>query len=141
MDRADRELAADIFACLGHEARLAILEGLHGDRSMTAIASDLGMQRGSLQDHIERVIDCGLVYRPETGDRTYALTPLGRYLLEVVEDEGEIVASVLHRHEELAQQIRESLEDVALSETERERAVTRETWERLADSFDELPEE
>lgn len=141
MDAADREVVADIFACLGHEARLAILAGLRDDQSMTAIASDVGMQRGSLQDHIERVIDCGLVYRPETGDQTYALTPLGRYLLEVVEDEGETVVSVLRRHDEHAQRIRESLEEVALSETERERAVTRETWEQLAEGFDELPEE
>lgn len=141
MDAADRQVIADIFACLGHEARLAILAGLQEDRSMTAVASDLGMQRGSLQDHIERVIDCGLVYRPESGEQTYALTPLGRYLLDVVDDEGELVAAVLRRHEDLAHEIRESLEGVALSDTERERAVTRETWAELSESFDELSEE
>jgi len=124
---------ADVFACLGHEARLAILRGLDEDRSMPDVADEIGMQRGTLQDHIERLIRCRLVYRPGDEARTYALTPFGEDVvawLDGIEPELEQRITEVTRAE---REIREELESAPLADGEVEQVVQRELWQRLAE--------
>jgi len=129
---------ADVFACLGHEARLAILRGLDQEESMPAVADELGMHRGTLQDHIERLIDCRLVYRPGDEARTYALTPFGDMIVAQLDELVPDVERWVKQVREAEQVVREELEGVPLEEEEREQVVQREVWTRVIEGAEDV---
>lgn len=131
MEDAKLELLAELFDALGHEARLAVLQGLYEDVSMIEVADQVGMQRGSLQSHIDRLIRANLVYRPEESGVTYRLTPLGELAVEAVNQEGETVISLLEDMATVEKEIRLDFEQVPLDGAELEKAVSRELWNRL----------
>jgi DNA-binding transcriptional ArsR family regulator len=131
VEDAKLELLAELFDALGHEARLAVLQGLYEDVSMIEVADQVGMQRGSLQSHIDRLIRANLVYRPEESGVTYRLTPLGELAVEAVNQEGETVISLLEDMATVEKEIRLDFEQVPLDGAELEKAVSRELWNRL----------
>jgi len=133
VEDAKLELLAELFDALGHEARLAVLQGLYEDVSMIEVADQAGMQRGSLQSHIDRLIRANLVYRPEESGVTYRLTPLGELVVEAVNQQGEVLSSLLKEMSSVECEIRSEFEDVPLEGSDLETAVARELWDRLGE--------
>lgn len=131
---------ATVFDAGGHPARIGALLGVYHDEPMTNIADAAGIQRQSLQPHLEKLVEAGLVYRP-VEQQTYAVTPLGRFIAVFIEDHLEIFVDVMAAIEEGEDQAREELRGTpenALSAKEFDRAVQRRKWELVQQELEDL---
>ncbi|QIB75384.1 hypothetical protein G3I44_14435 [Halogeometricum borinquense] len=140
MDRSPEgfEVLADIFSALGNRTRLAVLYGLYEGDSMPEVAEFLEVERGALQRPIEGLIDRGLVYRP-SDERSYALTPLGVFLVERVREYEDALDAAV----ELLAQAEDDVADemdaarAGMSERDFEKTVQTAAWERVKDEVAE----
>lgn len=149
-NKDDFEAVASLFQGLGHEARLALLLGLYQDKSLNDIAEFLDITRGGMQDHLEKLIDCELLYRPEDSGKTYDLTPFGTFFVEfLLEDEETLIDAIdeLNLEEEKVQQAVDEVrsqvddEDVPVSEKDWERKIHSKKWEQAWDEIEAILEE
>jgi DNA-binding MarR family transcriptional regulator len=140
MDRSPEhlEVLADIFSALSNRSRLAVLYGLYEGSSMPEVAEFLDVQRGALQRPIEGLIERGLVYRP-SDDRSYALTPLGVFLVERVREYEDALDTVVELLDEAEAAAREDMEAArsGMSERDFEKAVRTAAWERVMEDIED----
>lgn len=142
MDRSPEgfEVLAEMFSALGNRTRLAVLYGLYEGDTMPEVAEYLGVQRGALQRPIEGLIERGLVYRP-SDDRSYALTPLGVFLVELVREYADALDSSVEQLERAEQEAEANMAAArsGMSERDFEKAVRTAAWESVWDEIaDEL---
>lgn len=126
---------ADLFSGIGSRARLAILMGVYHDRSMQDVADDLGITRSGVQKHLETLLGANLVYRPETGDQTYVLTPIGHFFAAFLDHFGDALVQAVEGIEAAERDAKDEFTDVPLSERALEREVQRRKWELVSDDL------
>lgn len=132
------EALADVFSGVAHPARVAVVQGLHEDRSIPDIVEDLSITRGGLQNHLETLIDAQLVYRTGESDAPYALTPIGLYFAVLLEDQEDVLLSAVEMVQEAEAQSRDEFADVPMSDEEVDKQVTRRKWELVGDELYEV---
>lgn len=136
MDRSPEgfEVLADILSALGNRTRLAVLYGLYDGDSMPEVAEFLGVERGALQRPIEGLIERGLVYRP-SDERSYALTPLGVFIVERVREYEDALDAAVALLEGAEAEVAEEMESArqGMSERDWQKAVQTAAWERVKD--------
>lgn len=140
-DAEKRERLASVFSGVAHPYRIAVLSGLAAGESLPDVAEEVGTTRGTLQHHVETLIDAELVYRSEGGD--FAATPLGEYVLAVLRRSGQDIAEVLDILEEGREKVEQELEPArdVLDESEWERKLHTRKWEQVKDELEESLEE
>ena len=124
-EKNELERLATLFSGLSNRTRLAVLLGVDDEQSMTAVAEDLGIRRPSVQGQLENLVDTGLVYRPDDRDYPYALTPLGEYFVEFLDQKGDLLLNASDRVNNAEITAREEFADVPLSDDGLEREVAR----------------
>ena len=131
LSKSDRDTLAALFTGVSHSARIAILQGLAEGKPLTDLVDDVAVTRGTLQTHVERMIESDLVYRPTESGETYALTPFGEWLLALIETKTPVLLEAAAVLDEQQDEIESSLEDagVAMDESTRERTVHTQKWE------------
>lgn len=136
-DQDDFARLAELYTGISHEARIAILYGLAEGTSMTVIADELGVTRGTLQNHVERMISSELVYRPSDSGESYALTPLGRSLLRFVEEERSDLVTALSILEDAESEVRDQFDasELPLDERTVEKTIHTEKWEQVEEEI------
>lgn len=130
------ETLARVFDGVAHPNRLATLLGIFHDRALDAIAADVPISEQGVRNHAERLVEDQLVYRPET-DGLYAVTPIGRFVVLVLERVGESMVTAMRAVEAAEAEARSEVEGLPLTEGERERVVQRRTWAAVSDVLDE----
>jgi len=140
LSQSDREQLAALFKGVSHSARIAILYGLDDDKPLTEIADDVDVTRGTLQNHVERMIGSDLVYRPSEGSRTYALTAFGERFLKLIDHEAAQLLEAADYVDQKASSIEDSLETagVSMDDTTRERTVHTQKWEETIEEVRNL---
>lgn len=126
----ERAWLAELYTGVAHPYRIALLDGLAAGESVPSVADRVGTTRGTLQNHLERLIDSDLVYRPEDGS-TYAVTPLGEYMVDRAEADADELGSIVELVEAAEEEAVEELapaEDI-LGEDEWERKLHTRKWE------------
>jgi hypothetical protein len=92
------------------------------------------MSRGALQDHQRILIREGLMFRPTDVDTDFELTPLGEYVIQLLEQDADRLLDTMEHDEELETAIREENtgdSGLPVDESELERAIETEKWRRL----------
>lgn len=131
---------ASVFKGVAHPTRVAALLRIDDVDSITELADVVGVNRGTMQDHVEMLREQDLVYRPSSESRGYRLTPLGRYVEGLLVRDGSRLVTVLDRLDEVESEVRDefgAVEELPLDEGEVDRAVQTETWERIWDEVAE----
>jgi len=134
MDAEDLDRVAGLFKGVGHPARIAILQAVDQGQPLTEAADRVDMSRGALQDHQRILIREGLIFRPTDTDSDFELTPLGDYFIRLLEEDGDRLATIAARADELEDEIRDEhtqQSGLPVDETELERAIATETWRRI----------
>lgn len=129
-DAAYPELAG-VFSGLANRARLAILMGIYHGHSMQTVTATLEITRSGVQKHLDTLIDTDLVYRPATGEQTYALTPLGHVFAVFLDHYGTDLTAAVAAIDAAEAAAREEFAEVPLSDQVRDREVTRRKWALL----------
>lgn len=140
LDDADRRRMADLASGVAHPYRIAILAGLKNGESLPEVADDVGTTRGTLQHHVEKLIDADLVYRR---NGTFAVTPVGRYMLARVQEWRDDLAPAFDRLDAARDVAEEELEPArdVLDDDEYDRKLHKTTWENAADDIADLLDE
>ena len=150
LEKTDFESVSALFQGLGHEARLALLLGIYQDESLNEIADFLDITRGGMQDHIEKLVDTDLLYRPEDSGMTYDLTPFGVFFVEfVLENEDRLIEAIAQleaeesKVEETVDRVRSQVddEDVPVSEKDWSRKIHSNKWSEAWDEVEQILEE
>lgn len=137
MDPGDRDRLAEVFMGLAHPTRIAILAGFHTNKSLSDIAEELDITRGTVQDHMERLVQAELMYRPEVDGGSYAVSPIGEHFLMLLEFEAEVLIPVFEELDRVETEVRNQFESTNLPVSDRtvERSVNAEKWQRIADEI------
>jgi len=148
--KTDFEAVSALFQGLAHEARLALLLGIYQDKSLNDIAEFLDITRGGMQDHLEKLIDCELLYRPEDSGKTYDLTPFGVFFVEFLlsnentfsDAVGQLKSEEM-KVEKAVREVRDKVDeaDVPVSEKDWERKIHSKKWEQAWNDIEEILEE
>lgn len=140
------EELARIYQGFSHPARIAVLVAIDSGLNLNEASEFLGIKRPSLQDHVDKLVEAELVYRPSDG-ATYRLTPLGDYFMDRLTEERESILEALDlidsEEDELWNQKtpdQKELEeyDVPIDEGKLERQIHTQKWEKLSEKIDEL---
>jgi len=149
-EKTDFEAVSSLFQGLAHEARLALLLGIYQDKSLNEIADFLDITRGAMQDHIEKLVDTDLLYRPEESGKTYDLTPFGTFFVEfLLENEETLVYAIdqlsvnEEKVEEAVGEVRTQVEEseVDFSEKDWERKIHSKKWQQAWDEIEKILEQ
>lgn len=149
-ERSDFEAVSALFQGLAHEARLALLLGIYQDKSLNEIAEFLDITRGGMQDHLEKLIDCELLYRPEDSGKTYDLTPFGNFFVEFLLENEETFVDAIDELQEEEEKVEDAVdkvrsqvdnEDVPVSEKDWERKIHSKKWIQAWDEVEEILDE
>jgi predicted ArsR family transcriptional regulator len=141
MDLSEEELEqlTVLFNAFGQKTRLTILLGFYHGETAAEIADQLDISRPGLQSHFVKMRDADLIRK--TDDGTYALTPVGTYFAELVEsrrgtllDVTEILADA---ESEAEQELEGEVNQDLISETEWQRIIEDEKWERAVEQVRE----
>ena len=73
---------ADCLNAIGHPSRLSIVHYCQEPRRFTDITLNLKLNPASFKFHVQVLMDCGLIEKPERG--VYKTTELGALLLQLV---------------------------------------------------------
>lgn len=139
-----------MFQGLAHEARLALLLGIYQDKSLNEIAEFLDITRGGMQDHLEKLIDCELLYRPEDSGKTYDLTPFGNFFVKFLLENEETFVDAIDELQEEEEKVEDAVdkvrsqvdnEDVPVSEKDWERKIHSKKWIQAWDEVEEILDE
>ena len=126
-EAADLALLAEVFTGVANGRRLAILFGLDTGMSMPEVADLLGVERGALQRHIDILVRSELVFRP-SDLRAYALTALGGFVIDLVDDSAEEVLQQLSKLEDVRIDLEEEIPEYV---DNRDSVIHTESWERV----------
>jgi len=140
MDRDDLERVANVFKGVAHPARIAILHAVNEGQPLTEAADRVGMSRGALQDHQQILLREGLIFRPTDTSHDFELTPLGTYIIHLLDQDGDRVADIRKRAHDVEAEIRDEHTDgsgLPVDEAELERAIETKTWRRLQEDCGE----
>lgn len=144
MNQEDFDRMASVFKGLAHPTRLAVIQGVQEGATLKEITTRAEVTRGTLQDHLEMLLRAEILYQPRDGEQTYALTPVGEYIFEFVQNDGEKLAAALAELEEEENAVVEQIEtvsDLPINQTEVERAVHTQKWEMALSRVDDILEE
>jgi DNA-binding MarR family transcriptional regulator len=84
-DTNKREFLARLFDAIGHPARIFTLESLEKGKNPVEIAEELGIKRGALQAHLDKLMQADLIWQdPNDQSERYLVQPLGSKTLEVI---------------------------------------------------------
>lgn len=128
---------AQVYQGIAHPARIAILVAVKDDVDMQEVADFVDIRRPSLQDHIDKLVDAELIYRPED-TRSYQMTPVGQYFLSRLDHDHENLLKALETIHEAEDDLwedrlpeKKDLEDynVPIDEKELERQIHTQKWE------------
>jgi len=136
MDRDDLDAMADVWKAVGNATRLATLRGMREERTLQAIADDIGVSRNAVQMQSRELEERDLIYRDVDADYRYQLTPVGETLLELNDEFGPVFVEALKRVEEAEEEARE--ENQHLSGDTFERAVEQRKWALVSEELKEL---
>lgn len=135
---ADWRALSILFSGLSHRARIAVIEGLSEDRSITEIVDDLDITRGAMQSHLERLIGARLVYRTGEATEPYALTPIGLFFAQLLKQHEDQLLEAVELVNEAEAQAREEFADVPMDEDRIEQEVKRRQWELVDEELYEV---
>ena len=137
------EEIADIYKALGNETRIQVLIQLYNGNPVSELTDELGITRSGLQKHIEQMIDAHLLYRPVDSDKTYALTTLGEYFIDDINENQEKIGAVLDRYQAQLNELREEeaetlerMEDAGVNTKELENKLQAEAWNEIQEDQD-----
>lgn len=141
-------LLAEVWTGVSNRSRLAIMIGLREGKNLPDIAEELGVTRGGMQKHVERLVKSELVYRPADPDKTYALTPLGEFVLGIVTKHHEKVIAAMEHLDEVEdqaddidpEQLLELVEAVGDREKAKHTWKWEQAWEDVAEPLDSEPQ-
>lgn len=141
MDPEQREYLASVFKGVAHPTRLAVLEAVSEGASIGEMASSLDVARGTVQSHLETLVEAELVYRPSEG-RGYAVTPLGDHILGLVCREADVVVPVLEDLDAAEDVVRDEIGPALelvdeIDEATWERTVHTRKWEEIWDDAED----
>lgn len=137
VESAAIETVAALFSGVANPARLTILLAVAQERSMAAVTDELGITRSGVQNHLEELLARDLIYRPASGDQSYAVTPLGQFFVVFVEEHTEILHRAVTAIETAEAEAEEELAEFPVSEEMRERAVAERKWELVEEELRE----
>ncbi|MEM2111583.1 MAG: hypothetical protein QXX08_06870 [Candidatus Bathyarchaeia archaeon] len=81
----EKEFLARLFDAIGHPARIFTLESLEKGKTPVEIAEKLGIKRGALQAHLDKLMQADLIWQdPNDQSERYLVQPLGSKTLEVI---------------------------------------------------------
>lgn len=131
-DYEEVEVVSRLFSGIAHRNRVVMLLGIREGRSMQDVADDLGVTRGGLQDHVERMIEAELIYRPEEGSRTYDLTPFGAYLADLIDADSTMLQEAFALLEQYEAAVEEEFAaaDLPITDRTKEKTIHTQKWER-----------
>jgi predicted ArsR family transcriptional regulator len=141
MDLSEEELEqlTALFNAFGQKTRLTILLGFYHGETAAEIADQLDISRPGLQSHFVKMRDADLIRK--TDDGPYALTPVGTYFAELVESRRGTLLDVTEILADAESDAEQDLEDEVnqdlISETEWQRIVEDEKWERAIEQVRE----
>lgn len=133
MDLSDEELEqlTAMFNAFSQKTRLTILLGFYHGETASEVADQLDISRPGLQSHFVKMRDADLIRK--TDDGTYALTPVGTYFAELVEDRRGMLLSVAQDLTDAEAEAVDELEDEVdrnlISDAEWQRIVEDRKWE------------
>jgi DNA-binding transcriptional ArsR family regulator len=145
-NRNEMEKLSRIYQGVSHPARIAVLVAIDSELNLNKASNFLEIKRPSLQDHVAKLVDAELVYRPRDG-ATYQLTPMGEYFMDRLVKEREYIIEALQLLDEAAIELRESKEpdrkeleeyDIPIDKKELNRQIHTQKWEDLDDEIKEL---
>lgn len=137
---------ARIYQGISHPARIAVLVAIDSELNLNEASDFLDIKRPSLQDHVDKLIDADLIYRPSAG-ATYQLTPMGGYFMERIIRERNFIIDTIELLEDEEKALREAKEperkeldeyDIPVDEKELNRQIHTQKWEELRDQIEEL---
>jgi len=129
-EKTDFKAVSSLFQGLAHEARLALLLGIYQDKSLNEIADFLDITRGGMQDHLEKLIDCELLYRPEDSSKTYDLTPFGDFFVNFLLENEETLVSAINQLEVEEEKVQQAVDEVRSQVDEADVPVSDKDWSR-----------
>lgn len=129
-EKNDFSAVSSLFQGLGHEARLALLMGIYQDKSLNEVAEFLDITRGGMQDHLEKLIDCELLYRPEDSSKTYDLTPFGAFFVEFLLSNEDILVGAISQLQDEEEMVEAAVDNVRSEIDEEDVPVSEKDWER-----------
>lgn len=137
----DLKRLADVYQGLSYWARLAILIGIDEGKNLNEIADFVGITRGAMQDHMEKLLNAELIYKPDEPGTTYALTPLGEFYIDRIKEDSELIGESLDQlaeaEEEVGEEYQEELDILADSELADQKKVgekiNTKKWEKAMD--------
>lgn len=108
-----RELAK-LLKLAGQENRIALLYGIEKGKKPLEIVEERDISRQTLQGHIDKLRNGGLVEKEEKGETPYRLTNLGSKLLPKIKEivDGVIMKSRSEEYEEMSKEALENLKEV-----------------------------
>lgn len=137
MDETEElDLVAELFEGLSNRSKLAILRGVADGKTLKEIAETLGITQQGLEKNIDKMLDAGLLARSHEGDETYQLTPIGEYMVNLIEQEWDTFVAAKRIEKENEEKARERAKSgqQALQEKEDDGftfQIDNETWERV----------
>lgn len=111
---------AQVYRGLANKARIAALVAISSDTPITEVAEFFGMKRSSLQDHIDKLVEAELIYRPEEESKTYELTPLGEYFITRISLDHENIPRVFEIIKETEERLDKETEEKKVKAKEME---------------------
>lgn len=137
LDAEALETVATLFGGIANPARLTILLAVAQERSMSTVTEEVGITRSGVQNHLEELLARDLIYRPESADQPYAVTPLGRFFVVFVEEHAGILQRAVAAVETAEAEARDELAEFPVGEQMRERAVAERKWELVEEELRE----
>lgn len=145
-NKREMEELARIYQGFSHSARIAVLVAIDSGLNLKEASDFLDIKRPSLQDHVDKLVEAELVYRPSDG-ATYLLTPMGEYFMDRLVKEREYILEALELLDEEEEELRAAKEpemkeldeyDVPIDEKELERQIHTQKWEDLDGKIQEM---
>ena len=145
-EKQEMEDLARIYQGVSHPARIAVLVAIDSEINLNEASNFLGIKRPSLQDHVDKLVDVDLVFRP-SDEATYQLTPMGEYFMERLIDERIYILEALSLLDEKERKLRDKREperkelneyDVPIDEKELARQIHTQKWENLDQTIEEI---
>ena len=144
--KREMEELARIYQGFSHPARIAVLVAIDSGLNLKEASDFLDIKRPSLQDHVDKLVEAELVYRPSDG-ATYQLTPMGEYFMDRLVKEREYILEALELLDEEEEELRGAKEpelkeldeyDIPIDEKELERQIHTQKWEDLGKKIQEM---
>jgi predicted ArsR family transcriptional regulator len=131
------EHLASVFDGLGNANRLVTFLGLYNGDEIQEITERVPISEQGVRNHAERLVDSELLYRPEDGERMYAVTPFGEFFASFLETFAPALVDALDELEKAESEVREELADTRLREQVIEQEAKRLKWEQVGEKLED----